>query len=198
MLIGVAFTVVGDELTRMVDMIKPIPDAVQNNLYQMLSWNNAGDFITIFLTLCIAAPLVEEALFRGFLQRWFERHRGVTSGVLATSALFALVHANLYFLIPILLLAIILGAMAWRVESILPSMIVHAVNNSFGFIGASVYGKEDPAWYTLGDHVAPWWFIGAVVILYFTLRTFFRTAEELKIGGHGPHGDSGANINLSA
>ncbi len=197
-IIGIAIAVLGDELSRLVDLVKPIPDYLSESLKRILTFKSATDFFTLLLTICVVAPIVEEGLFRGFVQRWFEQNRGVTSGVLATSAIFALVHANLYFLIPILLMAVIMGAMAWRVESIWPPVVVHAVNNAAGLFASNTLGTEDPVWYGFGKHVAPWWLALALILLIWSLRRYFRLAEVLRLGGHGPRGDSGSNLNLLA
>lgn len=165
---------------------------------KMLSYSNFQEFLVLFLTICVIAPFTEEAIFRGLTQRWFERNRGVTSGVLATSAIFAFVHANMYFLLPILILATILGAVAWRVESILPSVVIHAVNNTLGLLLTNKYGTTDPEWYVFKGHIAPWWLVIAGVVLYFSLKRLFENAERDGLGGHGPSGDSGTNINTTA
>ena len=198
LLIGPCLAVIGDELSRLVDMILPMPESQIQGIQALMRLHTVFDYLTLGLTVAILAPIVEEALFRGFFQRWFERQRGVTTGVLSASAIFAMYHFNIYWLIPILLMATILGAMAWRVESIWPSVVVHATNNTLGVIGANLSGDSDPSWYVIGGHVAPWWIAGAIVLMVWSLRRYFRLAEELKIGGHGPAGDRGANVNLSA
>lgn len=198
LLIGPCLAVIGDELSRLVNMVLPMPESQIQGIQALMQLHTTFDYLTLGITVVLLAPIVEEALFRGFFQRWFERKRGVTSGVLSASAIFAMYHFNIYWLIPILLMATILGAMAWRVESIWPSVVVHATNNALGLIGANLSADSDPSWYVAGDHVAPWWIAAAIVLMIWSLRRYFRLAEELKIGGHGPTGDRGININKSA
>ncbi len=194
--IGGCIAVLGDELTRIVDLVLPMPEEQVQGLRDALRLHGMFDLLTIGLTVILVAPVVEEALFRGFFQRYFESKRGVTSGVLAASALFAAYHFNIFWLIPILLMATVIGAMAWRTESIWPAVVVHGTNNGIGLIAANS-GSEDPSWYALSGHVAPWWLLLALVVLIVALRAFFRSAEQIGLGGHGPSGDSGANINLT-
>ncbi|MDP8208645.1 MAG: CPBP family intramembrane metalloprotease [Candidatus Electryonea clarkiae] len=196
-LIGLCIAVVGDELARLMDMIVPIPAEQLEAIRIALSIRSVFDVMTIGLTVLIIAPFVEEAVFRGFTQRWFERKRGVTSGVLAASAIFAFYHSNLYLLIPILLMATILGAIAWRTESIIPSVIVHGTNNGLALIAANINEGHDPEWYITGTHVAPWWIILSLAGLFYGLRKLFILSEEFGLGGHGPSGDSGTRVDLT-
>ncbi len=198
LIIGPCVAVLGDEMSRLLDMVYPMPNDLIDAIIEALTLRNTFDYVTIGFTVFLLGPVVEEALFRGFLQRWLEHNKGVTSGVLVASAVFAAVHFNIYQVIPILLMATILGAMTWRTESIWPAVIVHSVNNGLGLIAANTTGKEDPGWYSLGEHVAPWWIILAIVIMVWSLRRYFRLAERLGIGGHGPKGDSGTHVNMSA
>ncbi len=195
-LIGIAIAVLGDEVSRIMDFILPVPPEQFESLIGMMRIGGFIDLITIGLTVALIAPLVEEALFRGFFQRFFEKRRGVTSGVLLASGLFALYHFNVYFLIPILLMATVLGAMAWRSESVLPPAVAHSVNNCLGLIDANT-DQVDQGLYTLGGHVAPWWVIFTLLLLIWSLRNFFTHAEAYGLGGHGPSGDSGSNVNMT-
>jgi len=194
--IGFAIAIIGDELSRLMNMVLPIPDDLINGIQQMMELKTLGDVLTIGITVSILAPLVEEMLFRGFFQRYFEAKRGVTSGVLSASAIFAAYHFNIYWLIPILLMATVMGAMAWRTESIVPSFIVHAVNNTTGLAAANLL-KEEPAWFTMGDHISPFVLVPVVVILVVALRQFFISAEKIGLGGHGPGGEVGKHVNTT-
>ncbi len=192
--VGIGIAVIGDEVMRLLDMIVPVPAELSESLISMMQYESYGGFFTIFVTTAVLAPIGEELLFRGFLQRWTESLIGVTNGVLVISAMFALIHGSQFFVIPILLMATFLGAIAWRTESIWPAVIAHAVNNLIGFIFANVY-ETDPPWYTLGDHVAPWWVLLALILLVGGMYLIFKESEKRGIGGHGPRGDTGINVN---
>ncbi|MBD3165020.1 CPBP family intramembrane metalloprotease [bacterium] len=192
-LAGVGLAVVGDELTRLIDLIVPIPEEIGEALRMLMTYDSGFDFLVIFATICLIAPLVEEMLFRGFIQRWTEGRIGVTNGVMLTSALFAFVHGNKYFVIPILIMAVVIGAIAWRTESVWPSVALHGTNNLIGFVTANVW-EDDPGWYSLGDHVAPWWVLGAAILVVYSVREIFRSAEASGMGGHGPGGDTGGRV----
>jgi len=193
-LVGVGVAVLGDELSRLMNLIVPLPEEMVANMTRMLQINSFVDLITMGLTVAVVAPLIEEMLFRGFFQRFFEASRGVTTGVLTTSALFAFYHFNMYWVIPILIMSTIIGAMAWRTESIYPSVVVHGVNNTAGLIAANIFTVE-PSWYSMGDHVSPFVIIITLGLMVWALKKFFDMSERKGLGGHGPRGDVGVRVN---
>lgn len=196
--IGASMVIISDEITRIIAMIKPLPPELEEAIRTMLTAETGLDWFVIFTTVTVVAAFSEELLFRGFLQRWAERRMGVTQGALAVAAMFALIHGEWFFLIPILVLATFLAAMTWRVESIYPAVVAHGMNNALGFFAANYTGESDPAWYTLGDHVAPWWVALAIGLIYYCLKKFFEDGDRLGLGGHGPSGDSGYHLDKTA
>jgi membrane protease YdiL (CAAX protease family) len=90
---------------------------------------NWGESLAYAFTFIILAPLTEEPIFRGFvLQAWLRR--GPVVGIIATSVLFGLLHAQIAPVLPITLFGIVLALLASRSQSILSSMLAHAGFNS--------------------------------------------------------------------
>jgi membrane protease YdiL (CAAX protease family) len=90
---------------------------------------NWGESLAYAFTFIILAPLTEEPIFRGFvLQAWLRR--GPVVGIIATSVLFGLMHAQIVPVLPITLFGIVLALLAYRSQSILSSMLAHAGFNS--------------------------------------------------------------------
>ncbi len=87
----------------------------------------------LVLGLGLAAPIAEESLFRGVIQQTLEARTDVTRGVLLTSLIFASLHLQYWWLIQLLLMAVILGYLAWRWDSIIPAVMIHAANNLWSF-----------------------------------------------------------------
>ncbi|MFW3147241.1 MAG: lysostaphin resistance A-like protein [Thermoplasmatota archaeon] len=84
---------------------------------------------SVFLSIVIIAPLVEELLFRGYLFKLLEDRAGSNPAVLVTASLFALAHFSIYGFIPILVMGGIMGWVRKRSGSIVPSLIFHSANN---------------------------------------------------------------------
>ena len=84
--------------------------------------------LILFTGLVIAAPLCEEFLFRGVIQRGYERI-GIRAALITVSLMFAAYHLSLQrfiFLIPI---SLVLSFVAWRSASVITSILVHASYN---------------------------------------------------------------------
>lgn len=89
---------------------------------------NTFDAIGYFVAIVILAPLCEEPVFRGFIMRGWLRY-GFVAGVVGSGILFGLQHAQLSGTIPLSLVGIVLGVVAFRAGSLWPAVVVHAVYN---------------------------------------------------------------------
>ncbi len=84
---------------------------------------------------CIVAPVSEEIFFRGFMFRVFRAKLGTVWGALLCGAVFGLVHAPApaISLVALGVLGMGLCFLYARVQSIIPCMALHALNNSITF-----------------------------------------------------------------
>lgn len=178
LLIGLAYTVISDELDRLMYLIYPMPDEIYESIAETMKIENFFDFVVVGLGVVVVAGLVEEALFRGFLQRTMEYHRGVTRAVTTSSLIFAAIHLNPWWIIQIIFLGMLLGLMSWRANSIIPGVIVHAVNNGLGLYSANV-GFDDISYYNWSGHVSPFFLAAAVWLVYWSFKRFFELTRHL-------------------
>ena len=81
-----------------------------------------------FALAALAAPLVEEVLFRGFLQPLLVQNFREVGGVVLTSILFALLHGVAYFL-PLFAFSLVLGWARQRSAGLWASIAVHGLHN---------------------------------------------------------------------
>jgi len=99
-----------------------------------------GQIAVIFLLVCALVPVGEELFFRGFvygaLRRW-----GLPLANFLSAFFFAAVHQQVVHFLPIFLLGIILAWLYERTGSLLPSMLVHALNNAVAILG-TLYGWD--------------------------------------------------------
>jgi membrane protease YdiL (CAAX protease family) len=85
-------------------------------------------------TACVIAPVGEEFFFRRILQGWLEKVLSSSSGLPAVglaAAAFAWAHygQGLAY-VPLFPLGVVLGLLAWRTGSIIPSILLHALFNT--------------------------------------------------------------------
>ncbi len=87
----------------------------------------------------LAAPLSEEAAFRGYAQGMLERAWGwAPAAILGSSVLFALAHVTQGLFLPKLALyfsaGLIFGAIAYLTNSLYAAMVVHSMADYMGFL----------------------------------------------------------------
>ncbi len=170
LLTGIGLTVVGDELDRLINMIIPIPEWLLEQMQPLQAENNL-DWALIITGAVVIAAVAEEALFRGFFQVTLERKGDATRAVLLSSITWTLIHMNPYWAIQIFVTGVVIGYLAWRTDSLLPAVIVHALNNLLAVLALNLIGKDESlGWYEWGDHVSPPVLIVGLVLLVLSLR----------------------------
>jgi uncharacterized protein len=85
------------------------------------------------LFVVVIAPFVEEFFFRGFLYQALRNSWGTIAGVLASSAIFSIVHSDLSKFVPLFILGIALALLFERTRSLWPCIMLHAINNALAF-----------------------------------------------------------------
>ena len=95
------------------------------------------------LTAIVAAPLIEEMVFRGFLQPLLSRTFGTAVGILITALLFGGLHATEYqkawqYVAAISIVGIALGVLRAKTKSILPGTVMHGCFNAVSVVGLLV------------------------------------------------------------
>jgi membrane protease YdiL (CAAX protease family) len=90
---------------------------------------NLWEALLLFLGLAVAAPLCEEVVWRGYIQRAYDS-RGPWVSVGVVSLFFAFWHLRLQGFLALLPLTLMLGFLAWRSNSLLPGILAHFVANS--------------------------------------------------------------------
>lgn len=93
----------------------------------------AGGALDIYIVgFCLAGPVAEEFLFRGFVLRgWPQSFLGPVGAVLLSSLVWASLHSqyNLFYMAQIFALGILLGTLRLRSASTWLTVVLHALNN---------------------------------------------------------------------
>lgn len=99
--------------------------------------------ILIFgLTACVAAPLFEEMIFRGFLLPSLTRYLPVWGAIVSSSLLFAIAHLSLSEVLPLATLGIVLGVVYTRSRNLLAPMLLHSLWNSGTLLSLFILGSQ--------------------------------------------------------
>ena len=111
-------------LARYVPVIPVDPTVAK--LYEKMRWEFAGPFV---LFIALAPGLAEELLFRGYVQRRLIQRWPVWLGILVTTVLFAVLHLMPHAVLFAFVIGLWLGLIAWRTDSVWPSVACHALVN---------------------------------------------------------------------
>jgi uncharacterized protein len=85
----------------------------------------------------VLAPLLEEFIFRGVFLHRFSMKLGITAGILISSALFGLAHANIYS-IGIGVQFIFVALLYIKIPSLLVPISYHVMNNTIWIISSII------------------------------------------------------------
>ena len=100
--------------------------------YAQASAGLTGGGVLSAISIALVSPVVEEVIFRGLVQSRLARAMPGWPAVLIASALFALGHGQPVWMGYAFCLGLVLGVMAWRAGSILPSLLTHILFNTIG------------------------------------------------------------------
>jgi membrane protease YdiL (CAAX protease family) len=176
-LIGLSISIIGDELDRLITMIIPAPDFL-GEIAGALRINSLADLLILSIGAVLVAAFIEESIIRGFLQLSLEKYQDVTRAVIYASLAWTIIHGILYWAIQIFLLGIILGLLAWRSNSIFPSVIGHAINNAAALIFYNVNQEVFMGNYLWGEHVSPLFLLAASLGLVWGIRAFYKFYQK--------------------
>lgn len=174
---AIGISVVVDEFDRLFQLIFPMPEILKEMMEKSLQIASLTDLMIIGFSAVILAAVLEELLFRGFVQNSFEQSFDITRAVMATAIIFAVMHLNPWWTVQFTFFGIFLGVMAWKSNSVIPSMIVHFINNGL----ALLFSNIEPAklsWYAGETHVKLPILILAVVVSYFGMRFFYLACDN--------------------
>jgi membrane protease YdiL (CAAX protease family) len=104
--------------------------------------------LTLLSLLLMAAPvagIVEEAAFRGYMQRPIERRYGLAIAILITGTMFAVAHLDFTLILWPYYLAVtaIYGTVTYLTESILPAIVLHTSGNIYSNIDLWLHGQAE-------------------------------------------------------
>ena len=142
--ISIGAMILSDELNILIGMIIPIPDSFLQ-IEALLKPKDHFSLVLLVITIVIIAPIGEELLFRGFLQKGLEKAwNDVTRAILFSSLFFAVIHFNPFWIIQIYFLGVLLGFLAWKTNSIIPCIIFHMIINATSLFFTSIEDFIEP------------------------------------------------------
>lgn len=106
----------------------PMPQSIKEIFEKIL--NNS---FWAFVTTVIAAPVVEEFLLRGIIERGLLKHTTPLAAILWSAFFFAIIHLNPWQAIGAFIAGTFIGWVYWRTHSLVACIFIHAVNNGTAY-----------------------------------------------------------------
>jgi len=136
-----------------------------------------------FLWIVLVAPMVEEFFFRGLLLTRWSLKWGVTRGIIASAAVFALLHPDM---IGKFFFGYVMSVLYIHTRSLFVPMSVHMANNGIAWLleGVEILIREPNSPPTLAEFQALWW-VGVLATGLITPWVIGFTKRHVPTGGWG-------------
>ena len=109
-------------------------DKVEERARDLYNTANAGWIVALFVVVVVGAPLVEELMYRGFIQRAMSKQLGAWPALFTTAVWFTVIHLQPVEFPGLFCFALILGYLTMRTDRIGISILAHLGFNAAGLI----------------------------------------------------------------
>lgn len=123
-------------------VLSPVLDRMPDTYVEMLDRYMSGGFWSMF-TAVVAAPVLEEFLFRGIIQKNLVRRLGPVAGIAVGASIFGAIHLIPQQVIYAACLGLILGTVYYLTGSLNSAIAIHFVNNGLTSLLYMVFGTAD-------------------------------------------------------
>ncbi len=117
-------------VTTPIASLIPMPDFFREAFEQMMGEKS----IFSFATIAIAAPILEELIFRGVILDGLLKKYTPQKAIFISSFLFAFLHLNPWQFIAAMAIGAFSGYIYYKTKNLLFCIIIHFVNNGFAFL----------------------------------------------------------------
>jgi uncharacterized protein len=123
------------------EFVEPVKKMLEELLKVLLRADSPLELFAVVIIVAIVPAVVEELLFRGFIQKVFERLMSPIVAAVLAGTIFGLYHVNPFELIPLVGLGVFFGLLRYRSQSLWLPVTAHFLNN-FMAVLATYYGLQ--------------------------------------------------------
>ncbi len=193
--VSYAFLIVGEStvflLPEPTGFWKVIYDELNKSMEKIFS-----NYIAGFLMVAVAAPILEETLFRGIILRALLKKYKPYKAILWSAIAFGIFHLNPWQFLYATVLGLFLGYMYWKTKSLFYPILIHFMLNSTAFFTAQMMdmkGTEGLTEHLSGDDLQK--FIAMIVIAVILIimawkyfeKYFARVPREIVVATQNRH-----------
>lgn len=127
-----------------INSFVPVPEVMaemQDTMAEMISSFLKSDNVLLLgvFHIGVVPAVCEEIMYRGYVQRAFEKSWGVVAAILISGAIFGAYHLQISNFLPLATLGIFLAYVTYISDSLIPAMVAHFVNNGGQVIASNFY-----------------------------------------------------------
>ncbi len=115
----------------------PMPELIRKYFNSVIT-----NDIYSFVMIAIAAPLLEELVFRGIVLDGLLKHYSPVKAIIWSAAIFGIAHLNPWQFLSAFSLGLVIGWLYWKTNSLIPGIAIHFINNSLSFLMMMVTGDS--------------------------------------------------------
>ncbi|TCW36049.1 hypothetical protein EDC21_11115 [Thermohydrogenium kirishiense] len=171
---GLIFNMVLEIMNITLKLYKYFPDYYKYQDFYNKIGNYKVNFLTVFLSVVIIAPIVEEIIFRGLIFNELRKELSIYTAIIIQSAIFAIIHGSLYQGFYAFLLGIFLSVMYYLTESIWAPIIIHISSNLIGLLG----GLFDNIIHNMNKIESTFYFFLGCILLIITIKFFYSQRKK--------------------
>ncbi len=146
-----------------------------------LNFSGVTEFLIVFLTMAVAPALAEEMYFRGLLVGVLSDLKiGAFHVIFISSILFAMMHFQFYYLLPLLFMGALLGYVYYRTRNLWVSVFMHLLNNGL-IVALTLSNKVELTQIDLEGNPPIYLSIIGIIAFIGTLYYFHKRTEETSL-----------------
>jgi membrane protease YdiL (CAAX protease family) len=124
------------------DVLEPLKKMFEELTKVLIRADSPVELLAVILVVAVVPSIVEELLFRGLIQKIFERMMSPVVSAVMAGTIFGLYHLNPFEIVPLIGLGVFFGLLRYRSQSLLLPMSAHFFNNLIAVL-AFYYGLQD-------------------------------------------------------
>ncbi len=177
--------------------ILPEPTGIVKKMFDAMEKAMASIFedkIFGFLMVAMAAPILEEVLFRGIILKHLLKKVAPWTAIILTAVAFGFFHLNPWQFMYATTLGILLGYMYWKTNSLFYPILIHFILNGTAFVASQFVDMDanEGVAEAVGDeksfYVAVLFSLGIIFLLYrFAEKYFANQQKQLVLATQNAH-----------
>lgn len=162
----------------LTDKFQGLQDVTTETQNFFLEFSGPGEFLLVFLTLAVFPAIAEEIYFRGLLIGILRNLKiGAFHVVFISSILFAMMHFQFYYLLPLLFMGAVLGYVFYRTKNLWVSIFMHLLNNGL-IVLLTLSNKTNLTAIDLEGDPPVYLSVIGLIVFVISLYYFHRQTEE--------------------